>query len=419
MHRRGRILPSARIAAVLIVCGAVLVTANLGVASVRTTDGNDAARPTGLLLAFDVATGKERWRARTPGFFAVEDISNRVVAGRGFPCTGGPFRTEAFAASDGTHLWKGPAANSSPSTRGGASIRGGSTRSGIVVVETRHEIQGRDAQTGSLRWRVPIAWPFPITAAVTSDAVYVPTGNDSQEATGVRALSRKTGETLWTVETGPGFFPPYQLLASSNTVVISLRDYQTDASVTQALNSQDGTARWESDLLPLTVFMNESVVGLEAARGSALVVHDAKSGAHLWGRDSDSRQFVDDLSVGTLALIEQQEIPVQEHQGIQITAQQEITVVEARTGSQLWTAPLAAGSWVAATANNLVLVETYLSTITATITALDARDGQALWTARLPSTARNDHLAELYGTNSIAFSRDTVYVTRGCAPNAE
>ena len=373
------------IVGVLGLCVAAVTTAS--VASVEARD-SAASGPKGLLLSLDAATGREEWRASTPGSFAVEDVSKSVVVGRGFPCTSGPFETVAYAAGDGSELWRGPAAKDFPSTRGGEFMRNGSSRSGIVVVQAGKELQGRQARTGKVRWRAPIQ-PYP-SVSVTSDNVFLASGVGAVDQSAVQALNRRTGESQWTVPFGTGS----QAFASAslNAVAVELIDHEAKAVRTQVLDSRDGTLRWKSDGVPAAI--TDSIVVLQRTSPGLLlgplvgiVVRDTMTGRQLWEREL----------AGYVV-----EPPI--HGRLVGFNERSTRVFAARTGRVLWTregafAPLVVGE-------KLVI----LWSPPRTLIAVDARTGREQWQTTLPKGAA--------GTNSVTIGAGVVYVTVGCAPNA-
>jgi hypothetical protein len=133
----------------------------------------DTRSAKGVLVAYRLDHGAQRWRTTTPGFFAVEDVSDAMVVGRGFSCDSGPFQMVGYSAARGARRWSTPANDSRPSSLGGDSPSRGSNRSGIVISMT-----GTQAATGKQRWSAPLPKGYDgvNTISIGETAVYVGLG---------------------------------------------------------------------------------------------------------------------------------------------------------------------------------------------------------------------------------------------------
>jgi outer membrane protein assembly factor BamB len=343
--------------------------------------GVDRAPPKGTLIAFDAKTGDRVWRAATAGVFSFKDVSPSTLVGRGFPCTGAPFRTVAFDARNGNVRWRGPAASDAVPSIGGDLESSGSGRTSIVVVQQDREIQGRDARGGKLRWRIPV--PRYSAVSVTAGAVFVASGLGEDGPGNVRAFDRKTGKASWTADTGavgPTFAHP-----SQSAVAVTTSD-PGGTVVTQVLDPATGEQRWRSPLEVASI--DDSVVALRMSqrnRPSRIVIHDTETGRLLWQAEGGDAQTVD--------------------RRVQIFDGHTLSIHDARSGRELWKRE------VSTTLRPVMGEKVAVVPTQTTVMAFDVRTGRHRWTEPLPEVGE--------GVNDVAVGADAVYVTRGCAPNGE
>ncbi len=323
----------------------------------------------------------------TQGFFAIEDVSPRTVVGRGFPCTGPPFQTSAFANPNGKRLWRRPAAEDFPSSHGGDALATGSARTGVVLSRTANRLDGVDASTGHVRWSVP-ATPTPF--AVTNSRTVVTASTTGTFQTGlasqVRGLDRATGKELWTVS-DPGSDRPSAAADNKTVVAIFIHQDGSTPPHTRALDPRTGAVRWERDAADATP-AGSVVALLNASRTgpSSLSIVDAMTGEELWSRPGDSMGV---FPMGT-------RLGVLDGDGLH--------VLDARSGQIVWerqgTRPIANDARLVAIASGR------------TITLLDARTGT-------PS----GHIIKLpggyEGINTLVVAGHTLYAGLGCSPNAD
>ncbi len=366
-----------------------LSIAPLIVAPLVGTPDSDPA--TGVLIALDTKSGNEVWRTSTPGIFRVEDVSNRVVAGRGFACTNGPFRTLAYRARDGKQLWQAPAGDSSPSSRGAETLATGSARSGVILSTTAKKVRGLDAMSGHERWSVPVAH----TPQVATDAqilvIAEPGAAFGDRVRGVaRALDRATGKQLWSRSVADADVATAVVGSGAVGVgftrqVVSGIDvrFPSDARV---LAPRTGRERWSiDDLVPGLVA--ESVIAFsEAPTGytTGLVVLDAATGERLWERSSSPYGM---WPMGTRLGLQEAD---------------RFSVVDARTGTVVWDRPVATGRTIAVSESEVVLADR------TTVTLLDANTGEPRWQSTPLSTDTETF-------NSVALAGDRLYVAVGCS----
>jgi outer membrane protein assembly factor BamB len=374
--------------------GTVAVSAARG-----STDATEASDPAGTLIALDAATGQEVWRAPTPPIFTIEDVSDRVVAGRGSGCTSGPAHTYAARTRDGSKLWQARIGSASPPIRGGDASATGSGHSGVIVAATAKTVRGLDAATGRERWSVPVEH----APNVSVDARTVLIAEPSNELRGkvegvVRAVDRATGRRLWSVSV-PDADMVTTALGRGGAAVAFVRQTVSGLDPSfpadmRVLTPRTGTERWTADDLAPVAVTESVVVTQQGERGYAtgLVVLDAATGTRRWDRSSAPRVWPMGTRLGLHEVV-----PVRPSD-----ATDRFTVVDAATGNEVWARSLDQPERPIAASDAVVAISD-----PSTVTLLDAASGATRW--------QSAPLPEGTVVNSAALTADRVYVAVGCS----
>jgi outer membrane protein assembly factor BamB len=374
--------------------GTIAVSAARG-----STDATEANEPAGTLIALDAATGRERWRAPTPPIFTIEDVSDRVVGGRGSGCTSGPAHTYAARTRDGSKLWQARIGSPSPPIRGGDASPTGSGRSGVIVSATSNTVRGLDAATGRERWSVSVAHAPNVSVDARTVLIAEPNNELRGKVEGVvRAVDRATGRRLWSVSV-PDADMVTTALGRGSAAVAFVRQTVSGLDPTfpadmRVMALRTGTERWTTDDLAPVAVTESVVVTQQGERGYAtgLVVLDAATGTRGWVRSSAPRVWPMGTRLGLHEVV-----PVRPSD-----ATDRFTVVDAATGNEVWARgldprerPIAASDAVVAIADPT------------TVTLLDAGSGASRW--------QSAPLPEGTVVNSAALTADRVYVAVGCS----
>ena len=380
-----------------------LVAVIIGIASLlmaAPVDGQTGDPTTGVLIALDTNSGQEIWRTSTPPIFSIEDVSDRVVAGRGYGCYGGPFRTFAARTRDGKKLWQAPAGDSAPSSRGGDTLATGSGSSGVVVSTTAKNVRGLDAVSGQERWSVPVAHVPQVSAGAKTVVIAEPNTAFRGRVKGVaRATDRATGKQMWSVsvadaDMATAVVGPGSVAVAFRRQVVSGLDVSLTADA-RVLDLRSGAERWNTDDLAPVLVTDSVIVMQRGDRGAiGLVVLDAATGEQLWERSSGVPQRI--WSMGSrLGMHEVQ--PVRPSDGTN-----RFSVVDARTGAPAWDRPTAESELpVAASQSGVVLADR------TTVTVVDANTGATRW--------QSAPLATGTFVNSAALAGDRLYLAAGCS----
>jgi outer membrane protein assembly factor BamB len=143
----------------------------------------------GLLVAVDMATGRERWRYETGGPIGIGESSPAVAGGAVYV---GDLEgiVHAVNATDGKRLWTfktGSEVKASPIVVNGL----------VVIGSYDTNLYALDAKTGAERWRVPTRGAVHATPAVQGDVLYL-AGCDAV----FRAIRVSDGRQLYEIPTG-------------------------------------------------------------------------------------------------------------------------------------------------------------------------------------------------------------------------
>ncbi|WP_439027421.1 outer membrane protein assembly factor BamB family protein [Haloarchaeobius sp. DT45] len=184
----------------------------------------------GSVVAFDAATGTERWRASNDLDSGMTVADGTVfVAGRGYD---GPTTLYALAVEDGRERW-------TAETGGGefGPIPSPAVADGLVYAGTSEGLTCLAAGDGTEQWRIDLGGSATAPPSVGSDAVYAAAGNATVHAVGL------DGNARWqtTVE-GAGSGGPRPILASPALGADSLFVAQT--WTLHALSTADGAVAW-------------------------------------------------------------------------------------------------------------------------------------------------------------------------------
>lgn len=336
-----------------------------------------SAEARGVLLAIDVKTGKVRWRASTPGSFAVNDVSPDTVIGRGFDCTTSRFRTIAFDASGGRRLWERRADRDNRS--GGTDrLATGSRRSGVALTLSDVKLTAVAVRTGRARWSTAFAYT-PFVSSNSSVVVSSTTeGKYPDDHAIVRAVDRPSGKVLWSVTDDVASRRADAQLDESS-VVLTFQTNDGREVDTQVRDPRTGTIRWRTD--QNGPYAAGSVVVFSAGRVDPSVhARDARTGTDLWSRPGSAYA----IGYGT-------RLALGDETGV--------TIVDARTGTELWS--VARPQNVVGDAHSLAVTDGH------TVTVVDPATGDA---RRDPITLPTGYEA----TNSLVLAGDTLYASLGC-----
>ena len=356
-----------------------MILASLAAFAVVPSGALGAPPAKGALIAIDLRSGKERWRATTPGAFALYDVSESTVVGRGFDCETSDFRTIAFETSGGKRRWQRPAAPDN-APHGSDTLATGSTRTAIALSLASKRLAGIDASTGRERWSVR----FTSNTFVETNATVVVAGGSEgtypNDHGVLRARDRASGKELWTMTD-----------AATNRLAVA---YADDTSIVAAFNSADGRSVEARVLDPRTGQLRwTTTLGETVPAGSVVVarqsnpasIHafDAKTGDELWSRP------------GSAAIV-----PI----GKRLTLRDgggTITVVNARTGDVRWTLPET--RWLVGDAHTMAIVDQRSRLVTVVDPDTGAARGKPI---SLPNRYEVVH--------SVVVAGNTLYASLGC-----
>lgn len=231
----------------------------------------------GRLLAFDAATGIERWSSSIrPG------LSDPVVAGdRVFIITDGILH--AAAISSGDPLWEVniddrgtdlvSTASSSPAVANGL----------VYAGSWDHHLYAVDEQTGEIRWRYDTReeiWSSPV---VTAGTVYI------HSSSGLHALDAVTGQPRWHI-------PISDSLGSSPAVVNGVIYAASSAGTHPALHALDaetGRELWAFETngwIPGSPAVSGGIVYVGSVGGNLYAI-DTVTGHERWHFEADGAIF--------------------------------------------------------------------------------------------------------------------------------
>jgi outer membrane protein assembly factor BamB len=362
---------------------AALTCVSAAAASVVPVTG-DTKASSGVLLAYGLGDGRQLWASRTPGFFALEDVSDAMVVGRGFRCDTGPFRMIGYSAARGTRRWSTPANESMPSSRGGDSPSTGANRTGVAVSMTDKHVNGLAVDSGHVRWSVAVAG-FPIVHVSASLVLVSSAARDfpSDGVGNVTAYDRSTGEKRWTITAPNAGLEPYTFTAG-RTVAIGMSSQDRTTNQTIVVDAATGAERWTSPLALVGVSGATVLLKGPDAQDAKVQAHDATDGQLMWERDG---------SVGSVS-------PMGTRLGLS-TGLGSFTVVNARDGKAQYEL---SGVSVAANARVVVYEQDQV------LHVIDAATGKKRWSTPLPTGYD--------GLNALRIGKNAVYVDLGCFPNA-
>jgi outer membrane protein assembly factor BamB len=344
-----------------------------------------SSRSQGVLVAYDLSSGVERWRVLTPGTFDLEDVSTDVLVGRGFSCESGPFQTLAFRAGSGDEVWHRPAGPDGPSVEGATSLATGSAVAGVALSQGLKTLKGVDVASGDARWSTTVRRGGSVAANAKTVVLASASG-------AVRGLDRRSGRQLWDIP-APKTDRHVQVEIDNTSLVLMTYARVSSSSHAEVLDPRTGVVRWETDggAIPAgpVVVVNQA----DGSGSNAVTARDARAGTPLWSQDV------------TIASI----LPMASRVGF-ITATG-LDVVDARTGQQTWALarpdlaaqqPLLAG----ADRQSVAFVDGQ------TVTILDAASGT-------PSTPPITLPTGYETVNTFTVAAGTLYVGLGCAANGD
>jgi outer membrane protein assembly factor BamB len=343
----------------------------------------DTNASSGVLVAYGLADGRELWESKTPGFFALEDLSDAMVVGRGFRCDTGPFQMIGYSATRGHRRWSAPANDSMPSSRGGDSPSTGANRSGVAVSMTGKRVNGLAVASGRVRWSVPIVGYPSVTVSASLVLVGTAEHSPSEGAGGVDAYDRSTGEERWTVTAPNAVLAPYAL-PTGGTVAIGLSSPDRTTHQTIVVDAATGAERWRSPFA--LVGVSGAVVLLQDpdAQPAKVQAWGARDGRLMWERD------------GSAGLVR----PMGTRIGLS-TGVGSFTVVDARDGKAQYEL-----SQVSVAANARVVAYEQ----DGALHVIEAATGRERWSTPLPKGYD--------GLNALSIGKNAVYADVGCFPNA-
>lgn len=202
-------------------------------------------------------------------------------------------------------------------------------------------IRGTARLVALTRWSGTVAWARTVTGAgwgrpaVTEEAVYAGTGNES-----VHAFDRVTGDTLWvweesgddTIGGGAWARPAVAdgtLYTGVSTATAKSPDPSDDADYDHrvvALDAADGTVRWTAGV-DREVFSDLVVVAgvlVVATRSGPVYGFDAADGTKLWQSAFDADTSLPVVPVGEAVAV--------------VPRGEGVTALDAKTGEAVWTA---------------------------------------------------------------------------------
>jgi outer membrane protein assembly factor BamB len=360
---------------------AALTCVSAAAASVVPVTG-DTNASSGVLVAYGLGDGRQLWASKTPGFFALEDVSDAMVVGRGFRCDTGPFRMIGYSAARGTRRWSTPANESMPSSRGGDSPSTGANRTGVAVSMTYNRVNGLAVDSGHVRWSVAVVG-FPIVHVSASSVLVSTAGRTPSDGAGrVAAYDRSTGEKQWTIRAPNAGIEPYAFTAG-RAVAIGMSSQDRTTNQTIVVDAATGAERWRSPLA--LVGMSDTVVLLQDpdAQPPKVRAQSPTNGRLMWERDGSAGRVT----------------PMGARLGLP-TGLGSFTVVNARDGKtqyELSQVSVAANARVVAYEQDGVLH------------VIDAASGKERWSTPLPKGYD--------GLNALSIGKDAVYADVGCFPN--
>jgi outer membrane protein assembly factor BamB len=156
----------------------------------------------GNLVALRASTGAVVWKVSTGGDDSwTPTVAHGVVytISRVGPTEPGTEKLYAVRASDGSILWTKKTGYAGDSVTGQAPT----VANGVVYVgSASQELYALDAETGKVRWTVPMGEETGVTPAVVDGVAYAPSVGH------LRALDASTGEVLWTTAVTGGASSP-------------------------------------------------------------------------------------------------------------------------------------------------------------------------------------------------------------------
>jgi outer membrane protein assembly factor BamB len=287
--------------------GAATVVGN--VAYMGVIDGGS-----GQLVAVEVQTGRDRWRADIPDFYG---FSPAVVDGVVyFP---GGQSLFAFGAETGALLWR---------VDGISFYASAVVANGAVIVPTSFGVVAVDSATGAERWRASFGAPGMVPVAVSSGLAVALSGGGA-----IIGLDVETGRELWRY---PAIGLPYSAPAIVDGVVYTAATIHPTAvcetcaeyGVIFALDAETGSELWryetESRVLGALAVHDGQVFAV--GERDEVVALDAGTGARRWRFSSGGRSTGTPAVVGDVLYVG---VGLADDSGALIA-------IEASTGAERW-----------------------------------------------------------------------------------
>ena len=228
------------------------------------------AEEKGGVVAYDVATGAERWRWRGgPVVGGAVATGDRVVASTLAGATVG------LDAATGEPVWtraspEGTQVHAAPALAG----------ADVVVADDRGTVVRLDRQSGAVRWTASVGQPVYAAPTVDGADVLVSTTRGR-----VARLDAATGAAVWTVDANETLRAT-SAAVSGESVIVGFSD-----GTTRALDRATGAERWRH-VSDGTVTARPAVLGDFVAVGTMdrqLAVVEAATGRQVWSAELRGR----------------------------------------------------------------------------------------------------------------------------------
>jgi len=312
------------------------------------------------LVALDIVTGAERWRADVGQVVGEGGTINAATAGGVLYVVG----TEG----------EGSSSDSAPPAA----------------------VHALDATTGQERWRHSLGTEFYATTPIVVRGLLVFT-TESFDGHAVHAFDTVSGQERWTATLSPTLGYLTAVAADEGALYLAARrlDDESDGGTVLSLDAETGSERWRVDTtgpgegMPTVVDGNVYVLLGGADPGSvSLHALDPATGAKLWTFDRDDRPTTPATIERTISIERVVASGDRVYLGVQEDAQTDaglvftnaVVTLDAATGSEQWRAVDVAFPVMAADVLYVNTAETQMDqSAEPAVVALDAVTGAEVW----------------------------------------